>query len=306
MSGLSPSLLSLPARRPASPTARFASFSAALAVTLAFTGCAGLENIDLGSVLGASSTPTADIVGLSLSDLSAHGLKLLADVRVDNPLAAALPLINLDYDITSGGKSFLDGSAALDGSVPAGGSKTVQLPLGIAFSDLLDVLSGVKPGAIVPYEANLTMNVDAPLLGPLSLPLSTTGELPVPTVPNVTLDSVDWSDLSFTNIAGTLNFGVENTNDFPIDIDNLSYGLNLAGVDVSQGKVTSAPSLTKGDKKSIQIPIQLSPAKLGSAAMAFLTGDGADYAMSGSLDLSTPFGPVSLPFADIGKTVFGK
>lgn len=303
MSGLSPSLPHLTARRPASSTARLASSLAAVLVASVTTGCASLGDLDLGQVLGASTTPTADLVGVSLADLSADGLQMLADVRVDNPLAAALPLVDIDYTLTSGGRSFVDGAASLDGSIPAGGSQVVQLPIGVAFSDLLDVLSGVKPGAVVPYEAELVMNVDAPLIGPMALPLSTTGELPVPTVPKVSVASVDWSELSFTNIAGTLSLAVENTNDFPIDIENLSYGVALGGVDVASGAVTSAPSLTTGDAKTIDIPISLSVADVGAAALSMFGGKETDFATSGSLDLSTPFGPISLPFAEIGRTL---
>ena len=125
----------------------------------------------------------------------------------------------------------------------------------------------------------------------------------MPTVPKVSVASVDWSELSFTNIAGTLSLAVENTNDFPIDIENLSYGVALGGVDVASGAVTSAPSLTKGDAKTIDIPISLSVADVGAAALSMFGGKETDFATSGSLDLSTPFGPVSLPFAEIGRTL---
>lgn len=296
MSGLSPSLHAS-ARRPASTTARLALL---LLVILPLAACANLR--DLGDVLAGSSTPTAALSGMSLDDIGADGLRLLADVRVDNPLATALPLVDIGYTLTSGGARFVDGAAALDGSVPARGSRVVQLPIAVAYQDVLGVLSGVRPGSVVPYEAALTMNVDAPLLGPLSLPLSTTGELPVPTVPKVRVASVDWDELSLSRASGTLRLAVENTNDFPVDVDELSYGVALGGLDVASGRLTSTPSLEPGQSSTIEIPLSLSLSQLGSAALSVLGGDSADFAATGAFDLSTPFGPISMPFDEVGRT----
>lgn len=140
------------------------------------------------SLLDGLAKPTAQIVGAQIQDLSLNSTTLLFDVEVSNPYSTALPLTNADYALASRGVEFLNGAAALQGAIPAKGSKVVQLPVNVDFLQLLRAVDGVELGSVVPYDANLGLSVDTPLAGALRLPLATSGEITIPRQEDLTLE----------------------------------------------------------------------------------------------------------------------
>jgi LEA14-like dessication related protein len=271
-------------------------------VGLALTMLGGCETLQ--GIVDSSPRPSANITAARLSDLSLDQVTLDFDVEIENPYSVALPLTDLTYSIASGGDAFLSGAAPIAGSVPARGSKTITMPARISFAEVLNIVAGVRPGAVVPYTADLDLSVDAPGVGVMNLPLKQKGELPVPAVPSVKLESVDWENLSLRSASALLKIRIENTNSFPIDLAGFDYGLSLAGADVIDAKLRNAASLAPGEGAVLEIPISVSPSDLGMSAFRMLTGDGAGYTLGGSMDASTPFGPITLPFNVTGQTPF--
>ena len=129
--------------------------------------------------------PTAEVVGASLQNISLDSAELLFDVEVSNPYLIALPMLDADYALASNGVGFLSGEAPLAGSIPAGESKVLGLPVKVDFLQLMQALDGVIPGSVVPYDADLGLSVDAPLLGRLRLPMARQGEIAVPTLRDI-------------------------------------------------------------------------------------------------------------------------
>ena len=134
---------------------------------------------------GIMEKPTADITGMKLQDISATAATMLFDVKVNNPYTVPLPMSNLDYALSSGGEQFLTGQAEALGTVPAGGSKTLGVPVRISYLELINVVKGARPGSTIPYKADMGLSVDVPVLGTLRLPMSREGELAIPSAPGL-------------------------------------------------------------------------------------------------------------------------
>ena len=177
------------------------------------SGCQSLQDL-----IGGTPKPTAHVIGASIRGLSLENIVLLFDIEVENPYATSLPLIDLGYSLASGGRKFLEGTVKPTGSIPARGKQVIQLPATIPFAPLLATLKGVKPGAIVPYTADFKLGVDAPVLGRLDVPLSKSGELPIPAVPQVELSSLAIGKLSLDQMTASAKLQVKNTNQFPLDL----------------------------------------------------------------------------------------
>ncbi|MBL7153896.1 MAG: LEA type 2 family protein [Phycisphaerae bacterium] len=134
--------------------------------------------------------PTARLTGLNFGEVNLASATLLFDVEVDNPYSVALPLMNLDYGLTSGGNKFLAGGVDIQTTVPAKSKKTVSLPAKIDYLEVLRALKGIRPGSKIPYKAELGLSVDTPALGLLNLPLEKTGELTLPSVSDTNLKDI--------------------------------------------------------------------------------------------------------------------
>ncbi len=269
--------------------------------TALLSGCETLRE-----VAGGVQKPAARIRDANLQDLTAESVALAVDVEVTNPYAVALPLLDLDYRIESGGAVLASGRADLDGSIAPRASRTLTIPATLRFSEILGVLGGVRPGEIVPYLLDAALSVDAGGLGTIALPLRTEGELPIPAVPKVELTRMSWESLSLQEATAVLRLRVTNTNSFTADLTELAYGLSLADLPVIETTVAQRASFAAGAARELAIPVSFRPMDLGIAAMRVLGGEGASYRLAGTMSFDTPFGPIALPYEQAGETFFSR
>jgi len=275
--------------------------SLALACILLLGGCQSMEDL-----LKSAPKPTVRIAAVSLRGLTLEKVDLVFDVEVSNPYAVSLPLLDLGYSIGSSGHQIVEGSAQPAGTIPAHGAKVIQLPAGIKFAALMSALQNVRPGSVVPYQADFSLGVDAPVVGRLNLPFSHTGEVPVPAVPEVSLDSLDVGALSLDRVEATARLHVRNTNPFALDLSKLGLNLTLGGKEVSRTKLAQGASLAPGQSGTIEVPLSFSPRAFGMGLFNMLSGKQASYSISGSVEANTRFGPLALPFSKSGNTSLSK
>ena len=272
--------------------------SALLAAALALAaGCQSLEGL-----LGGVPKPSARVIGTSIRGVSLENIVLLFDLEVENPYAAGLPLADLRYSLASGGTSFLEGTVQPTGTIPARGKQVIQLPATVKFASLFTALKGVKPGAIVDYNANFTIGVDSPALGRIDVPLSKKGELPVPAVPEVELSSLVIEKLGLDEINGSAKLRVKNTNQFALDLSKLGVSLALAGKDVGSSRLSQPVNLAAGRSAVVEVPLSFSPRAVGIGLFNLLKGNQIAYEVSGAIEANSRFGALSLPFRHIGNS----
>lgn len=266
-------------------------------------GCSSMEKAFAGA-----QKPGVTVKGVRLADLALDSATLNFDVDVSNPYSVPLPLTDVAYSLASGKTApFLTGSANLAGTIPAGGAKTFTVPAKVSFASLMSTVSGVRPGAVVPYDAKLDFSVDVPNVpgvtpGKLSLPVSKSGQVPVPAVPEVSVESVNWRDVSLTGAKGELALNIKNTNQFPVDLSSLNYALQLGGKDVASASVAQGAKFGPGQTQGIRIPFDVSAAQAGMGLLEMVRGGRSGYRFAGNAAFGTPFGPVSLPLNADGQT----
>jgi len=285
--------------RPPSFLTVFIRFGFVLIALLA--GCQSMQDL-----IGGAPKPKAHVIGVSIRGLSLENVVLLFDVEVENPYATSLPLIDLGYALSSGGNKFLEGTLTPTGSIPARGRQVIQLPATVPFSSLFTALKGVKPGAIVPFTADFRIGVDVPVLGRIDVPLSKSGELPVPAVPQVELSSLAVGKLGLDQIKASAKLQVKNINQFPLDLTRLGISFALGGQEVGGSKLANPVTFPAGQATTLEIPLSFSPRAVGIGLVNLLKGNQIAYKVSGSMDANTRFGPLSLPFSHVGNTAVTK
>ena len=267
----------------------------ACGVSLLFAGCASVLET-LGNAVG--DRPDARITGVRLRDVGLRSLVLAFDVTIDNPYAVALPLLDLDFALASGADPIVSGNSEVSGSVPAQGSLVVPLPVEVDLVGLVTNVARIRPGQVVPYEAQLGISVDAPQLGRLRLPLSKSGELPVPSLPSVNVASVDWDEVSLTGIRGALRLDVGNTNDFPFTLTSLRYALDVDDHPFVSGSSQPGLELAPDARGQVEIPLVVPTQQVGLSLVRALSGSNPAYGLVGGLSVDTPFGPIDFPLGD--------
>lgn len=270
---------------------------AALIFAVLLSGCETIQ-----TVVETAPKPSARIVGANLRNLTFEKVDLVFDVEVSNPYSVGLPLAGLAYSISSGERAIVRGNVKPTGSIPARGSQIIQLPAIVNFAAVTKTLGGVRPGSVLPYRADLTLSVNAPVLGPLDLPLSDSGELPIPAMPQISLTSFDIARLSLDQVKANAKIQLKNTNSFAVDLSKVELNLSLGEQEVGRTGFANSAKLAPGNAVTIYVPLTFSPRALGAELFNLLRGDRAAYSLSGSLETGTPFGPLSLPFKASGST----
>jgi LEA14-like dessication related protein len=144
--------------------------------------------------------------------------------------------------------------------------------------------------------------VDAPVLGPLAIPLSKSGEIPVPALPQVELASFDIGRLALDQTTGTAVLKLKNTNQFALDFSKLALNFSLGSQEVGRTSLVKPLSLQPGQTGTLQVPLAFSPRAIGVSVFNLLRGDQIAYKLSGSMEANTRFGPITLPISRIGNT----
>jgi LEA14-like dessication related protein len=247
------------------------------------------------SMLGGLERPRAEVTGLRLADLALDGVVLDFAVEIRNPYALPLPLTDMAYELAFAGKpALLSGKAPAAGTVPARASRTIGVPVALSFARLFELGQEFRPGRLLPFEAALELSVDAPGVGPIALPLRRRGELPIPAVPGLALQSFRWENVSATLVSGMLDLGITNRNEFPMDLGTLDYALRLGGAEVARQSIASGLSLAPGASGVLRIPFSFSPLEAGSGILGLLSG-GSAFELDGGLAVHTPYGPLRVP-----------
>ncbi len=290
-----PSTLAFSATRSRLTTQLLALLLAALALTS--PGCSTAQ-----SIFNSLDKPTARVVGAELTGLTAAGATLDFDLEVQNPYSVPLPIGALAVALSSGGTQFLSADSQPGSSIPARRSGRVTVPASLDFASMLSLLEGVRPGAVIPYRADVNLGVDIPTGERLSLPLSHEGQVPIPAPPTITVRAVNWDELSLQRARGTMTLDIANPNQFAASLRTLDYALSLGGSQVAQARLARGLDLAANASGSLEVPLSFSTSSLGMSLIQAVTSGHIDYSLTGDSDLSTPFGRILMPVTAVGRS----
>ena len=259
----------------------------------------------LNDKLKPAPDPSARIVGAELQNLNFDHVNLVFDVEITNPRSVDLSLLGLSYVISSGERQLVQGEFDASATIPAKGSNVIQVPARLEYAAVLRTLTGVRPGSVLPYHAEINVVVDAPLVGALHLPVRHDGEIPIPAVPGIRLVSFDIGTMTWEEIDATAKLEVTNTNEFQIDLDKFNFDLTLGKERLASIGLRRTSRLAPGQSTIVEIPVSVSLRAFGAGITGIfdmLSGNEAGYGIFGSLEIGTQFGPLSVPFSNSGET----
>lgn len=255
------------------------------------------------ALLDGQDLPTARLTDARLTGLHADGVLLDFEIEVRNPYSVPLPVGAVDVALSSRGTPFLTAAGVPGESIPARRTGRVRVPADVGFSEMLALLENVRPGAMVPYRADLGLNLNIPGGSLVTIPLAHEGAIPIPAPPTVSIRSLRWDELTLQRAAGVLEVGLSNPNAFEAVVRTMDYALVLAGTPVAEARLVRPVALAAdGGSGTLEIPISFSTTSLGVTVFQALARGEIAYALTGQADVETPFGSVRLPFSGVGRT----
>jgi len=141
-----------------------------LLVLVFFSGCALYQNL--------AHPPKVILHDVQLSGVSLAGADLVFHFQVDNPNRRGMVLDGIGYKLRLNGKPMLEGRHDEKVAIAAGQS-AVDLPMTVAYSDLLRLLRGLASSSKPVYDLDAEFRFAVPVLGDVTVPLTRHGEIPL-------------------------------------------------------------------------------------------------------------------------------
>jgi hypothetical protein len=89
-------------------------------------------------------------------------------------------------------------------------------------------------------------------------------------------------------------------------LSKLGIELALGTNKLANTSLATSAKIAPGQSVALDVPLSFSPRSFGLAVMNLLRGNKSAYSLVGSLEASTPYGPLALPFNRSGSTPITK
>ncbi|MGF1572655.1 MAG: LEA type 2 family protein [Sumerlaeia bacterium] len=269
--------------------------------TLTFTSCETLSSVSQGLLQGLPK-PEVFFSNLSIANLTESAAELDLTLDVKNPYPVPLFAKSLGFALSSEGQQILESVSNEAINVRANSTDPVNLRVKLPYTQALAALKSIKPGAVIPLTTAVDLSLSGQDVSPLNFNMERTTEVPIPTVPEVEVESVKWDELSLSKAKATMNLSILNTNSFPVDLEKLDYNFVMGKIPVAKGLIDDPISFASGESQTLRIGFELEPSQMGFAAFNMLRSKSLDYNLTGGFDAKTPFGPIEWALDKSDKT----
>ncbi|WP_234570735.1 LEA type 2 family protein [Rhodohalobacter sp. 614A] len=245
------------------------------------SGCNTIK--DLANV----QKPSVRYSSMSIEDISFSDVTLIFDFDVTNPNSFGVSADQYQYEFFINGNEFVTGIQNEKFRIANNSTTTIQVPVSLTFSEVFETVSSVARQDSMAYRLSTEVRFDIAGLGKQRVPVSTQGELPIPKMPRIELNSFEVEDLSLMGADLVAAFRIENPNPFGISFANTFYNIEVNGKDWLNTTLERNINLNGSESDLITIPIRLNSSQMGSVLMDMLRGETEfEYHLTGSAEVS--------------------
>ncbi len=260
---------------------RFGFFVALLAAALG--GCAVVKE--------HVKEPQVNLRDVRVTAMSLTGATLAFDLDVRNPNPLGISMQGFTYRLDLGGETLLKGTEDRKLHVGANRTSQVTVPLSLEFDKVYKLLASLKGKDTVQYH----VSGDAKF-GLFSVPYDKTGTLPLPQLPEVSLQGVRVQQLTMSGAQLALDLRVKNANRFPIRFSGLDYQLKLGDAPLVQGQSSQAFAVEPNQSGTLRLPINISYSRMADLTHA-LQGGSLPVSVTGSIKIPAGDRSVTVPYS---------
>ncbi|KAJ4953807.1 hypothetical protein NE237_030639 [Protea cynaroides] len=125
--------------------------------------------------------PEATVDDVDFKNVSRNSATFNAKVSVSNPYSTAIPICEISYVLKSADRVIASGKMADPGSLKAAVTTLLEVPVIVPYSILFSLARDIGADWDIDYELQLGLIFDLPIIGDITIPLSTKGEVKLPT-----------------------------------------------------------------------------------------------------------------------------
>jgi len=249
---------------------------------------------------GSVENPDVRISKTKIAGLSFDQVDLVFDIEIKNPNPIGINLAGFDYDLLLNKNSFLKGEQNNQLEIKANDVAVIQLPLSLLYNNIFKTYNSLKNEDKITYSLKTGLSFNIPVLGPVRIPVSTSGDVPTIKLPAITLQSLKLKRLTLTGAELDLAININNPNSWGIILNSMDYGLTINKANWADGKVLDKVSILGKKENLLHIPIVLNFLQIGTSLYQEISSGGnLNYQFKGNARLSSSLemlGDINMPF----------
>ncbi|XP_042480166.1 desiccation protectant protein Lea14 homolog [Macadamia integrifolia] len=125
--------------------------------------------------------PEATVTDVDFKNVSRDSVTFNAKVSIMNPYSTSIPICEISYSLKSATREIASGKIPDPGSLPGNETTLLDVPVKVPYSILLSLARDIGRDWDIDYELELGFTFDLPIIGDITMPLSTKGEIKLPT-----------------------------------------------------------------------------------------------------------------------------
>jgi LEA14-like dessication related protein len=244
-----------------------------------------------GGVVGGGCTflgrvfekPQVAFSRVAVDELSFSGLTARFIFTVENPNTVGIDLAKLDYSLVLDGRPFANGSTEAGLHVPPSKTGELTVPLTLSFGQMVDGLTAVFKRDSIAYAMKTQLSF-ATSVGPLVVPVESTGTLPVPHLPRFSIGQVELGQAGPTGTTLEVSLAIANPNDLEIPIGGLTWRISVEDTPIANGRL-GALQLVPHRTAIAHLQASIDFVSVGLAVAAALSAHSARIVLDGSVEL---------------------
>ncbi|EEF50596.1 desiccation protectant protein Lea14 homolog [Ricinus communis] len=126
--------------------------------------------------------PEASVTDVDLGSVHRDRVEYNAKISVNNPYGHPLPICEVSYTLKSDGRVIASGKMPDPGSLKASDTTLLNVPLEVPHSILVSLVKDISRDWDIDYMLEVGLTIDLPIIGDFTIPLSSKGEVKLPTL----------------------------------------------------------------------------------------------------------------------------
>lgn len=257
-------------------------YIAFLLLPLLVGGCKTLQDL-----ANSIQKPSLSVDNVRVTGFNFQQMELTYDIKVENPNSVAVQMLGYDYNLDLNGNSFINGDQTEKIKIEASGESIFQVPMTLNFSDVYQTVSGLADQDETSYNFLSHLRFDLPVLGATEVPVRKQGSMPLLKLPKLDVRNLEIQNLSLSGADLVLKLAFNNPNGFGLDINRLSYDLEVNGNQWANGSALQDVNIKKNGVTELDIPISLNIGRIGMSAYRILSGsEPLNYQLKGNFNFN--------------------
>ncbi len=243
--------------------------------------------------------PEVDLRDVQVVAMSLADVQLAFDLDVRNPNPVGISMQDLSYRLELANKTFSNGTLGERLRIGANQQSRITLPLTLRYSDVLDSLTDLGGKDELDYRISGEAK-----FGLFAIPYSQSGSIPVPRLPDVSVQSLRVNGLSLSGAQLAVGLKVNNTNRFPIRFNGLDYQIKLGDASVLNGESTQPFAVEPNRTETLPLSLNLDYGQIAGLTQVLKQGGSLPVAFTGNLKIPGATSEVTLPYQWSGDVPF--